>query len=121
MFPRKMFENLRTVMTIFALFEQFSGKVCLCFWPLIFSASSHRLSYILLAQFRLCLLKTTKAYCYEEVRNYGNLSTVLLKMAGEGGCIPTGSATAHEYNENLIFRFLYLAFIKPTNVQVFFS
>ena len=25
----------------------------------------------LCAQFRLCMLKATKAYCYEEVRNYG--------------------------------------------------
>ena len=33
MLPRKIFENLHTVMVILALFEQFSGKVCSYFWP----------------------------------------------------------------------------------------
>ena len=39
MLLRKIFENLHTVMAILLLFEQFSGKFCLCFWPLILSAS----------------------------------------------------------------------------------
>ena len=39
MLPRKNFENLHTVMAILVFFEQFSGKVCSCFWPLSLSAS----------------------------------------------------------------------------------
>ena len=39
MLPPNIFENLRrTVMAILVLFEQFSGKFCLYFWPLILSA-----------------------------------------------------------------------------------
>ena len=38
MLPRKMFENLYTVMAILVLFEQFLDKLCLSFWPLILSA-----------------------------------------------------------------------------------
>ena len=41
MLPRKIFENLHTVMVILALFEQFSGKVCSYFLPLTLSASSN--------------------------------------------------------------------------------
>ena len=38
---------------------------------------------------RLCVLKATQAYCYEEVRNYEKFysSKALLKIAGGGGCI----------------------------------
>ena len=39
MLPRKNFENLNTVVAILVLFEQFSGKGCLYFWPLSLSAS----------------------------------------------------------------------------------
>ena len=39
MLPRKIFENLHTVMANLVLFEQFSGKVCSYFWPLSSSAS----------------------------------------------------------------------------------
>ena len=54
MLPRKNFENLHTAMAILVLFEQVLGKVC------------HNFG-IFFAQFQLCVLKTTKAYCYEEV------------------------------------------------------
>ena len=37
--PRKFFENLHTDMAILVLFEQFSGKFCVCFWSPILSAS----------------------------------------------------------------------------------
>ena len=39
MFPGKVFENLNTVMVILALLEQFLGKFCLNFLPLVLSAS----------------------------------------------------------------------------------
>ena len=35
MLPRKVFENLHTVVAILALFEPFSGIFCLNFWLLI--------------------------------------------------------------------------------------
>ena len=37
--PPKNFENIHSVM----LFEQFSGKICLYFWPLILGASPNEL------------------------------------------------------------------------------
>ena len=46
MLPRTIFENLRTVMVILALFEQFSGKVCSYFWPLTLSASSNMVHFV---------------------------------------------------------------------------
>ena len=46
MLPRKIFENLHTVMVILALFEQFSGKVCSYFWPLTLSASSNMMHFL---------------------------------------------------------------------------
>ena len=59
----------------------------------------HQVRCILFAQFRLCVLKATKAYCYEEVRNYRKFysSKTLLKMAGGGmhtqhTPLPPGSA-----------------------------
>ena len=46
MLPRKNFENLHTVMAILVLFELFSGKYCLYFWPLILSASPNILHFV---------------------------------------------------------------------------
>ena len=48
MLPRKIFENLHTVMVILALFEQFSGKVCSYFWPLTLSALSNMMHFCIL-------------------------------------------------------------------------
>ena len=62
MLPRKIFENLHTVMAILAFFVQFSGKVCSYFWPLPLSASPNMMPFVSYAQFRLCVLKATKAY-----------------------------------------------------------
>ena len=73
MLPRKFFENLHTAMAILALFVQFSGKVCSYFWPLPLSASPNVMHFVGYAQFRLCVLKATEAYCNEEVRNYGKI------------------------------------------------
>ena len=42
MLPRNIFENLHTVMAILVLFEQFFGKFCLYFWPVILSASPNK-------------------------------------------------------------------------------
>ena len=44
--PQKTFEYLHTVMAILVLFEQFSGKVCLYFWPLTLSASPNMLHFV---------------------------------------------------------------------------
>ena len=46
MLPRKIFENLHTVMAILVLFEQFSGKFCLYFWPLILSDSPNMMHFV---------------------------------------------------------------------------
>ena len=71
MLPRKIFENLHTAMVILALFVQFSGKGCSYFWPLPLSASPNMMHFVHYTQFPLCVLKTTKADCNEEVRKYG--------------------------------------------------
>ena len=39
MLSQDIFEKLHTVMAILVLFEQFSIKVCSCFWPLNLNAS----------------------------------------------------------------------------------
>ena len=46
MLPQKMFKNLRTVVAVLALFEQFSGKICLYFWPLTLSASPNMIHLV---------------------------------------------------------------------------
>ena len=46
MLLRKIFENLHTVTAILVLFELFSGKFCLYFWPLILSASPNVMDFI---------------------------------------------------------------------------
>ena len=46
MLPRKTFENLHTEMAVLVLFEQFSGKVILYFWPLTLSASSNMMHFV---------------------------------------------------------------------------
>ena len=46
MLSRKIFKNLRTVMAVLMLFEQFSGKVSSYFWPLTLSASSNMMHFV---------------------------------------------------------------------------
>ena len=46
MIPQKFFKNQHSVMAILVLFEQLSGKFCLCFWPLILSASPNRMHFV---------------------------------------------------------------------------
>ena len=44
--PRKIFENLHSVMVILALFRQFSGTVCSYFWPVTLRASSNMMHFV---------------------------------------------------------------------------
>ena len=46
MLTRTNVENLRTVMAIRVLFEQFSGKFCLYFRPLTLSASPNMMLFV---------------------------------------------------------------------------
>ena len=46
MLPRKIFENLHTEMAVLVLFEQFSGKVSLYFWPLTLSTSLNMTHFV---------------------------------------------------------------------------
>ena len=46
MLPRKIFENLYTVVAILALFEQFLGKFCLNFLPLNLSISPNMMHFV---------------------------------------------------------------------------
>ena len=89
MLSLKSFKNLHTAMAILVLFEQFSGKVCSYFWPLILSASPN-------AQFRLCVLKAAQpprhiAMKRLEIIKKFYSSKALLKMAGEGNAPSTSS------------------------------
>ena len=75
MLPRRFLKNLHTVMAILLLFEQFSGKVCSYFWPLILSASPNMMhfvrtvSIILFAQFRLKRLRHIVMMKFEIMEN----------------------------------------------------
>ena len=91
-------------MAILVLFEQFSGKFCFHFWPLILSVSPNNDAFFF-AHFRLCVLKTTQAYCYEEVRNYEKLylTTALLNTAGGEDASPSGPAPGHHDRKCSIF------------------
>ena len=55
MLPRKIFENLHTLMAILALFEQFLGNFCVNFLPLNLSVSPNVMHFFI--HFRLCVLK----------------------------------------------------------------
>ena len=96
MLLRKIFENLHTAMASFAIFVQFSSKVCSYFWPLPLSASPNTMRFVGYAQFRLCDLKETKAYCNEEVQNYGKILFIQSIVGWWGGMHsphpPPGSA-----------------------------
>ena len=59
-------------MAILVLFEQFSGKFCLCFWPLILSALPNTMLFRLRCTVSIMRV-ATQAYCYEEIRNYGKI------------------------------------------------
>ena len=70
MLPQKILKKLHTTMAILVLFEQFLKKVCQFLAPNFECFTkydafcSHSFDYV------TCVLKATKAYCYEEVRNY---------------------------------------------------
>ena len=46
MLPRKIFENLHTVVAILVLFEQVLGKFCLNFLPIILSVVPNMMHFI---------------------------------------------------------------------------
>ena len=46
MLPRKIFENLMTVVAILVLFEQVLGKFCLNFLPLILSVARNMMHFV---------------------------------------------------------------------------
>ena len=46
MLPRKIFENLHTVVAILVLFEQNLGKFCLKFLPLILSVAPNMMHFV---------------------------------------------------------------------------
>ena len=46
MLPRKIFENLHTVVAILALFDQFLGKFCLNFLSLNLSVSPNMMHFV---------------------------------------------------------------------------
>ena len=64
MLPRKIFENLHTVMVILALFELFSGKVCSYFGPLTLNALSNMMHFV--STVSIMRVKAIKAYYYEQ-------------------------------------------------------
>ena len=83
MLPRKIFENLLTVVAVLALFEQFLGKFCFNFLPLNLNVSPNMMPYIF---DYACLGR--KVYCYQKSlklwKNCIHLKT-WLEMAGGGG------------------------------------
>ena len=46
MLPRKIFENFRTVVANLVLLEQFSGKLCLNFLPLILTVAPNMMHFV---------------------------------------------------------------------------
>ena len=76
-------------MAILVLFEQFSGKVCSYFWPLIFECftkydvfCSHSFDYKCLRRLKHIVMKR-----FEIMEKFYSLKA-LLKMAGGGGMHP---------------------------------
>ena len=70
MLPRKIFENLHTVMVILALFEQFSSKVCSYFWPINFECfikydafCNHSFDYACLRRLRFIVMNRGANLC----------------------------------------------------------
>ena len=88
MLPRKIFKILHSTMAISVLFVQFSSKGCSYFWPLPLSVSPNTMHFVCYAQFCLCVLKATKAYCNEEVRNYGKILFIQSIVSRLAGIVP---------------------------------
>ena len=67
MIPRKNFEILHTVMVIFVLFEQFSGKFCLHILPLVLRALPNinaMMHFLRTFSIVRAYIRGNKAYCY---------------------------------------------------------
>ena len=90
MLSRKFFENLHTVMAILVVFEQFSSKFCLYFWPLILSASPNNYGAFCLHSFDYACLRLLKHIAVKRVEIKDNFcsSKSLLKWLVGGGKHP---------------------------------
>ena len=82
MLPRKIFDNLHTVVTILVFFEQFFGKFCLNFLPLNLSVSPNIMH--LVRKFSIIrAVKGIPLIVIEKIRNYGKI--VFFKSMFENG------------------------------------
>ena len=70
--PRKIFENLHTVMAILVLFEQFSGKFCLNFLSQILSVSPNMMHFV--RTFLIMRAWNVRLVVIDKVRNYGKIT-----------------------------------------------
>ena len=75
MLPRKILENLRTVVAILALFEQFFSKFCLSFLPLNLSVSPNMMHFV--HTFSIMRAQSVRLIVIKKVRNYAK--TVFIK------------------------------------------
>ena len=75
MLPRKIFENLHTVVAILALFEQFLGKLCLNFLLLNLSVSLNIMDFV--HTFSIMHALGVKLIVIKKVQNYRK--TVFIK------------------------------------------
>ena len=71
MFPRKIFENLHTVVAILVLLEQFSGTFGLNFLPPILSVSPNMMHFV--RTFPIMRAQGVRLIVIEKVRNYEKL------------------------------------------------
>ena len=67
MFPRKSFENLRTVVALLVLFEQFLGKFCYNFLPRNLSVSPNMMHFV--RAFSIIYVWGVRLIANEKVRN----------------------------------------------------
>ena len=81
MLPRKIFENLHTVVAIVVLFKQFLGKFCLNFLSLNLSVSLDMMHFI--RTFSIMRAEGVRLIVIETVRKYGK--TVIIKNMFENG------------------------------------
>ena len=75
MLPRNIFENSHTVVAILVLFEQFSGKFCLNFWPLILSVSPNIIMHFV-RTFLIMRAWDARLIVIEKVQNYGKIAFI---------------------------------------------
>ena len=69
MLTQKIFENLHTVVAMLALFEKFSGKLCLNFLPLNLNVSPNMMHFI--RTFSIMHAKGIRLIVIKKVQNCG--------------------------------------------------